>query len=311
MQISLLLGQKILSMFLMACIGFYLTRSGRMNRADVDAITRLNCLVVCPCALINAFQMEYDSQKLMGLSAAFAAAFLVNGLFILLTRILKKPFHLKPSESCTIIYPNCLNLIIPIVSATLSSDMVFYCSAYVLVQTVLIWTHARQMISGEPGFNLRHMLNPNVIAILLGFALYMTRLTLPDIPAGTISGIGNMVGPVSMLIMGMLVGFMDLKAALLRPRLYVISFLRLIVLPLSVIPVLYMSGLMKIHPDAPNIFLVTIIAASSCSASSIPQLCQLYGDDADYAGMLSAFTLIGCIFTMPLVVLIYQLTLLS
>ena len=62
----------------------------------------------------------------------------------------------------------------------------------------------------------------------------------------------------------------------------------------------------RLHPDAPQILLVTLLAASSCTASTIPQLAGVYGEEGAYASALSIVNLVFCIVTMPLIVFVYQ-----
>lgn len=52
-------------------------------------------------------------------------------------------FGFTPIEKATIIYSNSGNLIIPLVGAILGNEWVIYSSGYMVVQTILLWTHAK------------------------------------------------------------------------------------------------------------------------------------------------------------------------
>lgn len=309
MTLSLLLGKKILSMALIALVGYWFAASGRFSKADTEALTRLNLFIVCPCAVFNSFQMEFSQEKFSGLLYAIFVAVVVHILYILLEMILRKPLRLSPAESATAIYSNALNLIFPIVAATLSEEMIFYCTAFVLIQTVLLWTHCKKIISGESKYRLKDMLNPNVVGILLGFVFFLCRLQLPDILGTTVANIGSMVGPVSMLSVGLIMGPMDLKATLANVRAYKAVVLRLLVFPVITVLFLRYSGIMWLHPEGSRILLVTTIAAASCCASTVPQQCKVFNNDPEFASALNTLTLFGCIVTMPLIVLLYQVLL--
>ena len=127
-----------------------------------------------------------------------------------------------------------------------------------------------------------------------------------EIPHTAVKNIGSTIGPASMLVIGMLIGPMDLKKAFLQGRTYFIAFLRLILFPLAAVVFLVYSGINRLHPDAPQILLVTLLAASSCTASTIPQLAGVYGEEGAYASALSIVNLFFCIVTMPLIVFVYQ-----
>lgn len=54
--------------------------------------------------------------------------------------------------------------------------MGFYTTAFILVQTVLMWTHGVKLIGQEKKLNIRKILcNPNVIAMIIGIALLRWR----------------------------------------------------------------------------------------------------------------------------------------
>ena len=309
MQLSLLLGRQIISMFLIVIVGYLMVHTGKFSKTETDALARINLSIICPCAIFNSLQREFSMDRLTGLAVAIFAAIVVHILFIGVERIIRKPMHFTPAESASIMYSNALNLIIPLVSATLSDDMLFYVSAFAIVQTVLLWSHCLMIVSHQRTIRLKSILNVNIFASILGLIFYLCRLQLPSILSTTVTNIGNMVGPVSMLVIGMLIGPIDLKTVFTNKRAYLIAFFRLLVFPIIVVLVLRFSGMLKLHPDASNIYLVTILASASCTAATVPQQCQVYGDEGAYASVLNVMTLFFCIITMPFIVLVYQMLL--
>ena len=78
----------------------------------------------------------------------------------------------------------------------------------------------------------KFILNINMISIAIGAILFFTRIRLPELITNTISSVGNMIGPASMIVTGMLFAGMDLKAIFANKRVYFISALRMLVIPL-------------------------------------------------------------------------------
>ena len=114
-------------------------------------------------------------------------------------------------EQATLIYSNAGNLIIPLVTALLGNEWVLYTSGYIIVQTILLWTHCFSLVSGETKINWGKILtNINVISIIIGIVLFVGKIQLPIAIQGTISSIGAMIGPLSMLVIGMSLGILDL-----------------------------------------------------------------------------------------------------
>ena len=56
-----------------------------------------------------------------------------------------------------------------------------------------------------------------------------------------------------------------------------------------------------------NILLITLIACITPSASTITQMAQIYGRDADYASAINVLTTLLCIITMPIMTALYQM----
>ena len=101
------------------------------------------------------------------------------------------------------------------------------------VQLIFLWTHCKKIISRESSYDWKKIiLNINMISIAIGAILFFTRIRLPELITNTISSVGNMIGPASMIVTGMLFAGMDLKAIFANKRVYFISALRMLVIPL-------------------------------------------------------------------------------
>lgn len=119
--------------------------------------------------------------------------------------------------------------------------------------------------------------------------------------------VGSAIGPISMIILGMLMAGMNFKKILGYRRLWLVTALRLVGIPLAAVALLKLSGLAHLVPDGQTILLVSLLATCTPSASTITQMAQIYGKDADYASAINVVTTLLCIFTMPLMVALYQL----
>ena len=117
---------------------------------------------------------------------------------------------------------------------------------------------------------------------------------------------GSMIGPASMIVTGMLIAEMNLRNIFENVKVYFISFLRLVVIPVISLAILKISGLVNIHPDGKKLLLIVFLAVITPSASTITQMCQVYGNDSKYASAINVMTTLLSIITMPLMVLLYQ-----
>lgn len=233
---------------------------------------------------------------LHGLLLALAAAVLLHVGIIVVVNLLGHALHLDAVEKASMIYSNAGNLIIPIVTAVLGKEWVIYSSAFLSVQLFLLWSHAKSMLCGEKSFELKKVLtNINMIAILAGAALFLLHIQLPAVIEDSLDMVGSAIGPISMIILGMLMAGMNFKKILGYRRLWLVTALRLVGIPLAAVALLKLSGLAHLVPDGQTILLVSLLATCTPSASTITQMAQIYGKDADYASAINVVTTLLCI----------------
>lgn len=152
-----------------------------------------------------------------------------------------------------------------------------------------------------------YICNPCVVVHSFQIELTDDKIKGADDRNRTVSGFGDMISPASMMVIGMVIGDVDLKWVFHQKRPYLICLLRLIVFPL--IAVVAFAGLERsgIHPDAEYILMIVLIATSAPAAAMITQLAQIYGKDSRYASVINVMSVIFCIITMPVMVLSYEM----
>ena len=203
-------------------------------------------------------------------------------------------------------YPNCGNLILPLVSIVLGNEMVFYCSGYMIVQTILLWTHCKFIISEDTHFDLKKiLLNINMIAIVAGIIMFFLQIKLHTMFQSAVSGMGSLMGPLSMFVVGMLLAGMNMKEVFTNVRAYVVCFLRLVVFPAIILLVFIFTGMTKLFPSASQVLMISLLAASGPAASTVTQFAQLYDNHAFESSVINALSVLLCIITMPIINIIY------
>lgn len=302
------LTRTILSLALMMLLGVLLVKCKILKSADSRVLSTLSLYLILPCVILSSFQIDFTDEVKSGLLLAFAAAIVIHIGLMLVNIPLRTALHLDCIEQTSILYSSASNLTVPIVTVLLGREWIIYSSAFLCVQMVQFWTHGKSIICGEKGIDLRRILsNVNIIASLIGIVLFTTGIRLPSLVADTMASIGNMIGPVAMLIAGMLVAGSNIRQLLCNGRLWLVAVLRLVIVPSLVLLFLKYSGLADIVPNGSEILLITFLASIAPSASVVTQCAQVYGQDADYASSINVLTTLMCIITMPVMVALYQL----
>lgn len=117
--------------------------------------------------------------------------------------------------------------------------------------------------------------------------LFFTRIHLPSDINSTLSAVGSMIGPASMIVTGMLFAGMNLKKIFTNKRVYFVSFLRLVIVPVIALILIKCSQLSTFSSNGNKLMLIVFLAIITPSASTVTQMCQVYGNDSQYASAIN------------------------
>jgi AEC family malonate efflux carrier (fragment) len=306
------LVSKILSLLVLVGAGVVLVKTKLLKKEDSVALSKISVFLLSPCVIVSSFSMKVDGKAGQSLLLCFFYAILANFLFLFLGTLLRKPLHLSPVEEMSLEYTNCGNFVLPIVASVLGEEYLLYVSAYITVYNLLVWTHGIHLFQGkaeqtkeekskENAF-LKILFNPNILAILFGVFLFFTKISLPAPISLAVSDLGKMIGPISMLITGIILGSMSFKKILSYRRIYMVTAFRLLFFPF--IYLLLISVLSRIDGflDNPVLFLVTFLSAMAPAAANVSQFAILYGKEEEYASCINIFTTLCTIISVPVLV---------
>ena len=279
--------QQITELFLMIFMGYVIVKARLLKGEDSKVISKIVLYLIIPCVIINAFQVDYTSEKVQGLLLAFAASVMLQVLLLIIVWGAGRLMGLNEVEKASVYYSNAGNLIMPIVTFVLGQEWVLYGCVFMSVQIVFVWSHGKWVLSRQSKIDWKKiLLNINMVAVFAGVFLFFTKIRLPQILNQTFGSVGSMIGPASMMVTGMLIAVPAVALLLLK-----------------------VSGLVNGSPDGKKLLLIVFLAVITPSASTITQMCQVYGNDSQYASAINVMTTLFSIVTMPLMVLLFQMIL--
>ena len=307
-MISILLAEQLAVLFLIMACGFILVKTKIVKSRDSKTLSLISVYLIMPCVVINAFQIDYSKEIRDGFLLALFAAILIHILLFLICGILGRPLKLTSVEKASLIYSNAGNLIIPLVTSVLGSEWVIYSSGFMCVQTLLLWTHAQSIMQGKTEFNWKKILqNVNLIAIVIGVFIFFFHIKLPVILSDSINSLASLIGPVSMIMLGMLLTEVDWKSLFTSKRIYLIAILKMLILPGIMVVCMRILAHHSTLENASTVLLISLLATITPSATTITQMAQIYDNHPDYASAINVFTTVVCIVTMPLMVMLYTM----
>ena len=308
MQISILLMQEIIKLFVIMFMGYAVVKAGLMKSSESKSVSVILVYLVNPCVIVNAFQVEYTPEVQKGLILAVMAAVVIHLLYLLLTAILKHPLHLNVIERATAIYSNAGILVIPLVQVLLGQEYVIYSSAFITVQLVLLWTHCKSMLCEESSLEWKKiLLNVNIISIFVGVILFVSRISLPSGVQSVLGMMNNLMGPLGMLLAGMVIADVSMKNVFLRKRNYLSAALRLLVYPVLALVIMKIISLFAPVSDFKQILLTVYLASVTPACTTVTSMAQLYDKDAAYSSSLYVLTTLLSIVTMPMMMYLYEI----
>lgn len=304
-MIAIPLAKKIAELFLVLFAAAALVKSRVLKVEDSRVLSKLSLNLVTPCVIFNSFQKELTPQIARGLLIAAALAVVFQGLFFLIAALLRRFWGASEVERASVSFTNVGNLIIPLVAFVKGQDWVIYTSGYILVFNLLFWTVGLRMFDNRGSLSLKKvLLNPNILAIAAGLVTLLTRLRLPEPLALAFSDVAGMIGPLSMMITGMVVGSMSFRGLFANRRAFGVLFFRMVLASGLAVGTAVLAA--RLLPVDRAIVLIPLLGALAPSASNINQVAILYGKDAPYASAINVLTTLSCIATMPLWVMVYE-----
>ncbi len=304
-MIAIPLAKKIAELFLILFATAALVKAGVLKTEYSKALSRLSLYFVTPCVIFISFQEELTREIQSGLVTAALLAVGFQAIFFLLAAALRRFWKATAVERASLVFTNVGNLIVPLVAFAKGPEWVIYTSAYILVFNVLFWTAGVRMFDSDTAPSIRKtLLNPNILAIAAGLVTLFLGVRLPEPIALAFSDVAAMIGPLNMMVTGMVVGGMTLRGMFANRRVFGVIFFRMILA--SGLAVFASVLAVRFLPVDRAIVMIPLLGALAPSAANISHMAVLYNKDAQYASAINVLTTLSCIATIPLWVMVYE-----
>ena len=191
---------------------------------------------------------------------------------------------------------------IPVLRSIFGDGVLFYVGLYNLPFNFVAFSIGLMMLNQgnkENSFNPRLFINPPVVAILVGLILFIFQIQLPEAIHGSLSLVGDITIPLSMLVIGGMLADVSMRETWSNWRIYVVSLVRLIILPLVVYVIL--------KPFADNIYVlaVPVMVTAMPAATYVSVLADQYGGNALLGSQGVFITTLLSVFTIPLMAMLF------
>lgn len=303
MELSRIVFVQVLIIFVLMAVGFVCSKAKLINEKGTRQMTDVLLLIVMPCVLIKAYQKEFSKELIFGLlmSALFALVIHIIGI-VISTLVFKREESLRYRINIfSSVYSNCGFMAIPLLDAAVGTDGVFYGSAYLAVFTILNWTHGICLYSGSlKEISVKKIItNPGIIGTTIAIILFVTGIKLPYVLEESVSYLAGLNTPLAMIVTGAYLTRVDFKKALKNVSIYLVSVLRLVIVPIIALVVAKI-----INIDA--LIAKSVLIAAACPTAAVAALfATKYDLDSTYAAEVVSITTILSVVTIPLVLMLF------
>ncbi|HIU96546.1 MAG TPA: AEC family transporter [Candidatus Copromorpha excrementipullorum] len=237
---------SLVMIFLLIIPGIIFRKKDIISAAQSDGISSLAVNITWPCLVVDAMQMDFSAAVLKDSGYMMAAAMVVFAMTAVVTLVLSKLLRLDNGKryitAFMLLFGNTGFIGIPVIRALYGTEAVFFAAILEMVNDVVIFTIGMMLIQMSAGAKLRFepklFLNPGLIGVIVGLLLFLLDIRLPEVIGGAVEMVGDATTPLTMFLIGYQLGGLKAKEILKDASIYVISFTKLLIVPVLALIVL-------------------------------------------------------------------------
>ena len=300
MELALISARQVIVFFILIMVGFFAVKTKALKPEARQHFSSLLVSIVVPCMIVNSYITEFNAEVFHGIVLAFIHSFILImiGLVIAVLAARRMGKENAAIFEFAMIFSNAGYMGFPLIQALFGNEGLLYASSYNTVFNLMIWTYGYARVSGQT--DAKKVVNtivraPAMIAVVLGLAIYLLQIPVPELIHQPISSIGGLNTPISMIITGMILAGSDLLRVIRDRAVTAVIGIRLLLTPavcLLIYGVLHISFGMASE-------VVLLLEACPCAAISSVFAVQFHYDEEKVAGAVILSTLLS-ILTLPI-----------
>lgn len=293
--------ESVLSLFMMILVGVYANKKKIITSEINKSLTNILIHIALPFMIVSSFIFTYNDTIKNNVIKTFYYSFVAYIIIIIVSTILVLP--IKGDKKTILhfanIFPNTGYIGFPILNSIYGSEGVIYGSIFNMFFVILVWTYGILLFKGNLNKeDVKHeikkiLFNPSLIAVFIGIIIMVFNIQLPNAILNSIDSIGNITGPLSMIIIGVILSNSQIKKYLKDYTIYYGLTTKLVIIPAIFC---FISIFMGDTSKAIN----TVIIMTAMPASAMTSiLAESFNKEKEYAAVIVSLTTLGTIFTVP------------
>ena len=294
---------SVITLFIFLGIGFVMAKCGMVKEEHSEVLSRLLVWVFLPANIIKTFSVNCSVGYLRANYTTVLVSLAILVLIVVIMHFAAKCLAKDKTERAvyeySLIIPNFGYMGYALIETVLGETALMNTMMFTIPMSLYTYTVGFCSLSGKK-FSPRGLLNPTLISLVIGILFGVSGLFtyMPDGLHGTVMGVLDnasvCMGPVSMILTGIVISGFKLADVLTDKKAYLISVVRLVIIPLAVGGALMLAGLNAIIPYA------VLLYAMPCGLNTVVFV-KNAGGDPRYGARLALISSVLVCLTAPLV----------
>lgn len=293
---------KMIVILVAMVVGYGTNRLGYLTGETNGKLCKLILNVTLP-AMILSTVLTGDTlpefSEIMSVLQVTAIFYIMEAILMLIVpKLLGGTAGQKGVWRFSLAFPNVGFVGYPVNVALFGPEALFYAVIVALPFNVLSFTTGPLMLVGPKKVQWKKLISPCAISAVLGLVIALTRIRLPAIIGECTKFVGDITVPLSLILMGSLLAGLPVRRVFGSPRLWIMSALRLLVMPALLFLILRNFNL-------PELVLgVAVMQMSMPVAVNGTMLSMEHGGDTECIAQVTFLTTLLSILTIPVVALV-------
>jgi len=301
MNTSIVFNQ-VLILFLILMVGYIANKLNIIPKSLNKQLSNLIIKVTMPAIILISTQIEFNKENLSNSIWILGMSFVIFVVSVILAQLIFR--NSKDDEKAVLkfatVFSNCGYMGFPILYGLFGDIGIFYGAIFQIPFNIFLWTYGVIIFKKHKDIKkiLVDVLNPSMIALVLGFIFLAFKFKIPDPFYSSIEYIGQLTTPLSMLVIGATLGTIQISKVLGDKKVYIISTIRLLIIPLACFFIF-----IPFKPPSMAITIVVLLFAMPCAAATTI-FAQEYNGNAKLASGIVSFSTLISMVTIPLVMML-------
>lgn len=296
--------ESVFTLFIMILVGFYGGKrkiiTPEINKGLIDVLIQ----IALPFMIVSSFIFTYDDNIKTNVFNTFYYSLIAYFIMTLVSYLFLLPIK---NDKKTIlhfgnVFVNTGYVGFPILNSIYGAEGVIYGSIFNMFFVIFLWTYGLMLFKGNVDKNeikkeiINVLLNPSIIAVILGIVIMVNDIKINGALLSSIRSIGNITGPLSMIIIGVILSGVNFLKHIKDWTIYYGVAVKLLIIPIIIFLVTLMYNTSSIAIN--SVVIMTAMPASTMTSI----LAESFNKEGDYAAIIvSASTLISLI-TVPIII---------